>query len=93
MGISMETKKTDLKIGELIDQNENYLLHVCEELPGVDSGRCYGVIHKKYGVVEMSTSVLANARKFLTMLDKWERDPPDEEVTRDLPDFGPGGMN
>jgi len=90
-GKQLTTTTKTPKLGEKIDENENYILYVCEELPGVDSGRCYGVVHKKYSVVEMSTSVLANARKFLTMLDRWEREPPDEEVTRDLPDFGPGG--
>lgn len=78
----------EMKIGTLISENENYTLNVCD-LPGVDL-TCYGVVNRKYGVVEMSTSVLANARKFLEMLDRWEREPPDEEVTRELPDFGPG---
>lgn len=78
----------EMKIGTQIDSNENYTLNVCD-LPGVDL-TCYGVVNRKWGVVEMSTSVLANARKFLEMLDRWEREPPNEEVSRDLPDFGPG---
>lgn len=78
----------EMKIGDQIDSNENYTLNVCD-LPGVDL-TCYGVVNRKWGVVEMSTSVLANARKFLEMLDRWEREPPNEEVSRDLPDFGPG---
>lgn len=82
------TKTT--KIGLEISSNENYTLNVCD-LPDV-ALTCYGVINRKYGVVEMSTSVLANARKFLEMLDRWEREPPDEGVTRELPDFGPGYM-
>lgn len=83
----------ELRIGDEIASNDNYTLNVCD-LPGVEL-TCYGVVNRKYGVVEMSTSVLANARKFLEMLDRWEKSPPDEEVTRDLPDFGPqeGGYN
>lgn len=83
----MEKMTKERLIGKEIDSNENYTLNVCD-LPGVDD-TCYGVVNRKYGVVEMSTSVLANARKFLEMLDRWEKEPPNEEVTRDLPDFGP----
>lgn len=83
----MNEKKVEL--GPQIDENDNYSLNVCD-LAGVDLP-CYGVINKKWGVVEMSTSVLANARKFLEMLDKWEKTPP-EEGASSLPDFGPDVM-
>lgn len=86
----MNIDDKEVKVIAEIDQNDNYTLNVCA-IPGVDL-LCYGIINKKWGVVEMSTSVLANARKFLDMLDKWEKDPPDEGVTAGLPDFGPEAM-
>lgn len=82
----MTTKTKEIKIGSTISENEHYTLAVCE-LPEV-SLPCYGVVNKRYGVVEMSTSVLANARKFLGMLNKWEMEPQ-EDIERDLPDFSP----
>ena len=85
----MEKNLTQTVVGPKIDENENYTLSVYTALPGVEMVPCYGVANKKYGVVEMSTSVLANARKFLEMLDRWEREPPNEEVIRDLPDITP----
>jgi hypothetical protein len=75
----------DQKFYETIDDNAHYFLTTAD-LPGVDL-RCYAIVSKKYGVVEMSTSVLANARKFLQMLAKWEEAPPDDDVDSDLPDM------
>lgn len=68
-----------------IDENENYILGVVE-LKGVDLP-CYGVINKRFGVCEMSTSMLANARKLHKMLNDWEIDPPKEDESS-LPDMG-----
>lgn len=84
------SKEAKVQIGTQIAENDNYMLCVCE-LAGVDLP-CYGLINKRWGVVEMSTSVLANARKFLEMLDKWEKTPPDDETAAGLPDFGPDVM-
>lgn len=73
---------------QLVDENDTYELWVAD-VPGVEL-ICYAVINKKFDVAEMSTSILANARKFLIMLDEWEKNPnKDEDVVRDLPDFGP----
>ena len=85
----MENDK-EVKIGPEIADNDNYRLCVCDGVPGVGMP-CYGVINKKWGVIEMSTSVLANARKFFEMLDKWEKEPPEDGLPG-LPDFGPEVM-
>ena len=80
----------EMKIGSLIAENDNYTLNVCE-LPDATIP-VYGIVNKKYGVVEMSTSVLANAKKFLQMLNKWELEPPEEEDNA-MPDFSPDGSS
>lgn len=74
----------------LVDENETYVLWTAE-IPGLEIP-CYGVFHKKWDICEMSTSVLANARKFLTMLHEWEVNPKGSSVSN-LPDFGPEAYN
>jgi hypothetical protein len=63
-----------------IDEREKYSLHVVKipETP-VD---VYGVINKEFDVLEMSTSVLCNARKMLEALEEWESG---KEASGDLP--------
>lgn len=67
---------TEIKIVKVIDENEHYDLTVAE-LPGVDLP-CYALVNRGTGVVEMSTSVLPNAKKFHKMLNSWTLDPPGE---------------
>lgn len=78
---------TEIKVLQHVAENDHYDLNVAE-LPGVDLP-CYGIFNKSTGVVEMSTSVLPNARKFHTMLNAWTLAPPDgEDGTSDsLPDL------
>lgn len=78
--------KKAIKLGDPIDETGLYYLCVAD-LPGVDLP-CYAVVSKVYGVVEMSTSVLANAKKFLEMLTEWAETPPgSKEELEELPDF------
>lgn len=79
-----------IKVGELVDEKEFYTLNVCE-IPGMDYP-CYGVVSKKWKVIEMSSTILAHSRRFLSMCDRWEKHPESDDenyVVRDLPDFGP----
>lgn len=80
-----ENTKEPVTILKTIGENENYTLNVVE-LKGIDLP-CYGIVHKENKVCEMSTSVLANAKKLLTMLNEWELHPEQENDT--LPDFSP----
>lgn len=87
-----EVAQKKLEIKTLIGENEHYELHIVR-LPDMDLDS-YGVLHKKWGVLEMSTSVLANARKFLSMLDEWERNPSSASSVEDmLPDMPIGPTN
>lgn len=71
-----------------ITENDNYELWVAK-LPEVPLN-CYAAINKRYKVVEMSTSVLANAFKMVGMLDGWASSPTgEEEVLGELPDLVP----
>ena len=89
----MRMTYTEIKMltGMPILENDNYEMHVAE-IPGVDIP-CYAIVNKRYGVVEMHTSVLANAKKLCEMLDRWEKEPPSEGDVIGLPDLGPGYEN
>lgn len=87
----MDVKAKELELKQFIDENEHYRLHVVR-LPDMEVD-VYGVVHKSWGVLEMSTSVLANARKFLTMLNEWELNPGKGDVEAALPDLPIGPMN
>lgn len=74
----------EVQILDEIDGNELYTLNVVV-LP--EHGRCYGVVNRQWGVIEMSTSVLPNAKKFMGMLDDWSRNPPEgDEPLPELPE-------
>lgn len=76
----------DLKVYETVSETEHYAL-VVADVPGVDT-TCYAIINRRYRVVEMSTSILANAKKFLEMLEQWISNPPGDETSpAALPDF------
>lgn len=78
---------TEVKLYETVAETDNYAL-VVADVPGVDT-TCYAIIHRKYRVIEMSTSILANAKRFLYMLETWVTAPPEDESnpTPTLPDF------
>lgn len=78
--------KEAVTILKTIGENDYYTLNVVE-LKGVDLP-CYGIIHKENKVCEMSTSVLANAKKLHSMLNEWELHPDKGDGTA-LPDFMP----
>lgn len=80
---------TEIRILQELEGNENYTL-VTAELPGVDLP-CYGIVNRTTGIVEMSTSVLPNARKFFNMLNSWEISPPSDGAG-DGEDGEPGSL-
>jgi hypothetical protein len=63
MPLNVEVKKK-------IDEKAIYVLSVVK-VPDTPVD-VYGIIHKDNDVLEMSTSVLCNARKMLTALEEWE---------------------
>lgn len=68
------------EVKQTIDENEEYVLAVVK-LPDVPVD-VYGIINKKYGVCEMSVSVLPQARESFAQFSKWAV----EEVKGVLPD-------
>lgn len=89
----MATKKKTIKspwgieLLKLITENENYALWVAK-LPDV-ALPVYAAQNKETEVIEMSTSVLANAKKMVDMLDLWLKNPLEEEVVGELPEIIP----
>jgi hypothetical protein len=67
-----------------ISENENYELWVAK-VPGVDVD-CYAIINRDFGVVELSTSILANAHRLLDRLNNWILHPGNAD-TDSLPDI------
>lgn len=65
---------------QVIDENDDYELAVVK-LPDVPVD-VYGIINKKYGVCEMSVSVLPQARESFAQFTKWTAD----EAKGPLPD-------
>jgi hypothetical protein len=60
----------NVELKKKIDEKEHYALWVVK-VPetAVD---VYGIVNKEFEVLEMSTSVLCNARKMLSALNEWE---------------------
>lgn len=75
-----------IEIKQPIDENENYILGVVAAPDGAGYDG-YGVVNKKWGVVEMWTTLLAQAKEHLNMLNKWELGTKDEEKDLSLPDM------
>jgi hypothetical protein len=74
----------NVELKKKIDENEHYSLWVVK-VPDTQVD-VYGIVNKEFEVLEMSTSVLCNARKMLTALDGWESGTPanDDNVLPDL---------
>lgn len=60
----------NVELKKQIDEKEHYSLWVVKT-PDCQTDT-YGIINKDFEVLEMSTSVLCNARKMLSALDEWE---------------------
>lgn len=60
----------NVQFKEQISENDKYELWVAK-LP--DSPvLSYAIVNKKYGVVEMSTTILSHAKKMHSSLNEWE---------------------
>jgi len=60
----------NVEVKTKIDEKAKYALHIVK-VPDTPTD-VYGIIHKDFDVLEMSTSVLCNARKMLVALEEWE---------------------
>jgi hypothetical protein len=60
----------NVELKKKIDEKEHYALWVVK-VPDTQVD-VYGIVNKDHEILEMSTSVLCNARKMLSALDEWE---------------------
>jgi hypothetical protein len=76
-----------MEVIKTVEANEFYSLCVVR-LPD-SPAPVYSVVHTEHSVPEISTSILANARKMLKMLTEWERNPDSAEAQNELPHITP----
>jgi hypothetical protein len=67
----------NVELKKKVDEKEHYSLWVVK-IPDTPVD-VYGIVNKEFDVLEMSTSVLCNARKMLAALDGWENGIPANE--------------
>lgn len=60
----------NVKLVEKITENDNYELWVGKLPDSVTN--TYVVMNKRYGVAEMSTTILSHAKKMTSSLNEWE---------------------
>ena len=80
-----ENGKVEMELKTKIAENDNYDLWVAK-LPDTPTD-VYAIVNKQYGVVEMSTSVLAHARKMHNSLNEWESGKEPDPIVDALPDM------
>lgn len=78
-----------MEIKQVIKNGNHFDLCVVK-LPDVH-GDVYGIVNKQYGVCELSTSIISNARSMFKRFEEWEETPDAADAV--MPDLEPGMLS